>query len=277
MKRILRWTAGDCSKVGACILNESIKKAKYIFKDYNFNFFVCLNSKNQFIEKICLKNKVELYKPDWDSFPLSKSIIPESYDINAPVGVPRGRQGSFWKLCPPRIEINSHEIVCDNDLIFQKLPTEIECFLESDANLISEEYIFSLGKYFKYINKPYNSGLYGLRPNYNFGMKILEKWKETKSMSPLLSRDEQGLIILTLLSDKFIEISKEKTCFVFDQGEPIKATYKIIKENGFECKIVNNIEYKQSKLEKSVIHFLGANRTISHQYWNIYKKCKIII
>lgn len=276
MKRILRWTVGDCSKIGAFILNESIKKAKHIFKNYNFDLCVCLNSENKFIENICLKNKVELYKSNWDSFPLPKSIIPGNYDINSPSGIPRGRQGSFWKLCPPRLDINSYEIICDNDLIFQKIPEEINKFLDSDCNLITEECVFSFGKYARYINKPYNSGLYGLRPNYDFKLKILEKWRETNSMSPLLSRDEQGLIVLTLLADKFIEIPKEKTCFVFDQGESEKVNYKIIEENGFECKVVSNMEYKPSKLQKDMIHFLGANRMKRHFYLSKYRSLKML-
>jgi hypothetical protein len=271
MDRIFRWTIGDCGEVGTSILNTAVQNAKSIFRDYNFKFYVCLNSENKNVEKICVKNKIELYRSDWNSFPLPKSIIPESYDINSFSGVPRGRQGSFWKLCPPRLDLNSYEIVCDNDLIFQRSPGEIKEFLDSDKNLVTEEHIFSLGKYSKYINKPYNSGLYGLRPNYDFGLELFDKWKETQSMSPLLSRDEQGLIILTLTSDKFIEISREKTCFVFDQGEPKEANYKIIRENGFECQIVSNIEYMKSKLEKDMIHFLGANRIGSHFYWNKYK------
>lgn len=272
MDKIFRWTIGDCSPIGISILEKSIQQAKKIFKDFNFKFFVCLNSNSPTVEKICLKHKIELINPKWESFPLPKEIIPEDCDLRSPHGIPRGRQGSFWKLCPPRISINSHEIVCDNDLIFNKCPKEIKNFLDSERTLVTEENIFSFGKYKKHISKPYNSGLYGLPPNYDFTKKIIETWKKTGQMQPLLSRDEQGIILLTLLSNgNYIEIPKEKTCFVFNDGEAELVEYQNIKENTFDSYIVKNIKFRKSKLDKDMIHFLGANRNTKHSYWNAYR------
>ena len=277
--KIFRWTIGDVSQIGISILEKSIIQAKKNLLKFNFNFYVCLNfsDNNKAVEKICLDNKIEIIKTNWDSFPLPKEIIPKEYNLNSLCGIPRGRQGSFWKLCPPRLEINSYEIVCDNDIIIQNCPNEIEEFLNCNKTLISEENVYSLGKYTKYISKPYNSGLYGFPPNYNFGAKIFKKWEETGCMQPLLSRDEQGIIILTLKSEDYIEIPKEKTCFVFDQGEAIFAKYEIIKENGFDSQIVKEINYKKSELKKDILHFLGANRSDTHFYWEQYKLKRILI
>ena len=269
MRRIFRWTIGDCSEIGISILEHSIRSAKKLLTD--FEFYVCLNSDSCKVEKICLKNKVELVKPNWNSFPLPENIIPKEYDLNSKSGIPRGRQGSFWKLCPPRLDINSYEIVCDNDLILKKIPSEINDFLKSDVPFISEEVVYSLGKYTKYLSKPYNSGLYGLPPNYDFGKELFLKWEETGSMNPLLSRDEQGLIALTITSKNFINIPEYKTCFLFHEGEPEKACYDQIKENGFDCLTVKTISYSKSKMNKDVLHFLGANRKKFHFYWNQYE------
>lgn len=265
MNRIFRWTIGDCSDIGVSILDTAIKRAKILFSKYNFKFFVCLNTdlENQKIEKICIRNKVELIKSNWNNFPLPQDIIDS--------------KGSFWKLCPCRLEKKSYEIVCDNDLVFQRVPIEIEEFLESDKNILTEEYIFHLGKYTKYFSKPYNSGLYGFPPGYDFEDNLILKWKETNSMSPLFSsRDEQGIVCLTLISSPFLEISKKKTCFVFDQGEPNKIFYKSVFENGFESKIVSEIIFNKSKLNKDMIHFLGSNRRNSHYYWKKYMNSKLL-
>lgn len=270
MKNIFRWTVGNASKIGESILETSIFKAKRLFNKFNFLFIVCLNSENKTIEKICLRNRVELIRTDWFSFPLPIEIIPKEYDINAEHGVPRGRQGSFWKLCPPRIDINSYELICDNDLIIQKLPEELEEFLVSNRNLILEENIFSFGKYFKFIDKPYNSGLYGLCPSYDFEKLLVQQWQDTGRMQPLLSRDEQGLIISTLKKQNPIEIPKEKVCFVLNKGETINGEYQIIKENEFESKIVKNISLKSPSFDKHIVHFLGANRVDNHDCWSQY-------
>jgi hypothetical protein len=276
MNKIFRWTIGDTSEIGISILERSIVKVKDIFKKYDFKFFVCLNSNSRRVEKICIRNKINLIKTSWDSLPLPKEIVPEHYDIRSPFGIPKGRQGSFWKLCPPRLDIGSYEIVCDNDIIFQKFPKEIELFLSSNSNLVTGEHVFCFGKYTKYISKPYNSGLYGFPPNYDFGENILKTWKKYNSMRPLLSRDEQGLVTLTLISKSFIEIPKEKTCFVFNEGEPDCVEYNLINENGFDCQIVSKIKHKKSKLDKDMIHFLGSNRMDSHFYWSKYKS-KLIL
>jgi len=263
MKKIFRWTVGNVSKIGLDILDKSIEQAKKNLSKFDFAFYVCLNSDIKEAEKICLKHRVEIIKTSWDSFPIPKNSIEDK--------VPRGRRGSFWKLCPPRLFLDSYEIISDNDVVFQKCPIEIEEFLNSNKTLVLEENIFSFGKYTKFISEPYNSGLYGLPPEYDFAKKIVDKWSETEFMNPLFSRDEQGLIILTLISTDYIKIPKEKCNFVFDQGEFESAEYEKIFENGFESQVVKKIKFKKSKLENDIIHFLGANRQEYHSYWNKYK------
>lgn len=276
MKRIFRWTVGDVSSQGIDILKESIKQTKKNLKNLNFEFYICCNSDESKIGKICLETNVQLIVQNWEKdFPLP-NIIPEEYDIGSKCGIPKGRQGSFWKICPPRIDINSYEIIADNDVIINKLPIEIEEFLSQKKVLVCEDNLMAFGKYTKFIKpkKPYNSGLFGVYPGFDFKNNLIKKWEDTNRMCPLMSRDEQGLIIATLLDSDFIEISKEKTCFVFHEGEGSKSYYEYFLENNFETQKIIGIDFKKCKLEKEILHFLGANRQNYHYYWNLYKRNK---
>lgn len=279
MKKIFRWTIGDTSSQGIDILKESIKQTKKNLKNLNFEFYVCCNSDEDKIKKICLEAKVELIVQDWErDFPLP-NIIPEEYDVNVKCGTPKGRQGSFWKICPPRIDIDSYEIVADNDVLIQKCPIEIKEFVNQKKVLVCEDNLMAFGKYTKFINpqKPYNSGLFGFYPGFDFKNNLIKKWKDTGRMHPLMSRDEQGLIISTLLDYDSIEIPKEKTCFVFHEGEGDRSYYEYFLENNFETQKIIGIEFRKCKLEKEILHFLGANRQEYHKYWKFYKKNKKIL
>jgi hypothetical protein len=271
MNRILRWTVGDTSDIGISILNESIKVAKKTLCHLNFEMIVCSNSNSDRVSKICHENKILLYEAKWADFPLPEQTIPFCDDLHARPGVPKGRQGSFWKLCPPRIDIDSHEIVCDNDILIQRCPEEIERFVQEDKTLICEDEIFSLGKYTKFLGKPYNSGLYGLPPKFDFSQMILNKWKESGSMEPLMSRDEQGLISLALTTHEFIIIPIRKICMAFEEGMPASVDYIKTKENGYETQRVSSIKFSDKPMNREILHFIGANRRESHKYWSQYK------
>lgn len=275
-KKILRWTIGDTNQQGIDILKESIRQAKKVLKQFNFDFYVCANGTTEQVEKICLENQIKLVTPNWtNEFPLP-NVVSKNYDINSELGVPNGRQGSFWKICPPRLHINSYEIVLDNDVIIKKCPKEFCEFLNKQKVMLWEDNLMTFGKYTKFIKnpKPYNSGLYGLPPKFDFKNLLIKKWQETKKMQPLMSRDEQGLIIATLLDFDFIEIPKEKTCFVFNEGQGKKSYYEQLMENGFQTQKIIKIDFEKSKLEREILHFLGANREENHHYWNLYCRFK---
>lgn len=279
MNKIFRWTIGDTNSQGIDILKESIKQTKKSLKNLGFEFIVCCNGNKEKVEKICLETKTNLFIQNWkNDFPLP-DIIPKEHDIDSAVGIPSGRQGSFWKLCPPRLDIDSYEIVADNDVIIQKRPDEIEIFLEKNKVLISEDNLMAFGKYTKYIKskKFYNSGLFGLPPEFDFKKLLIKKWEETNKMQPLMSRDEQGLIVATLLDFNFIEIPKEKTCLVFSEGQGKMSKYDHFTENGFETQKINFIEFEPCKLDREIFHFLGANREEAHKYWKFYSKNKKIV
>lgn len=267
----MRWTVGDASKLGLSILEESIRAAKITLSHLNLDMVVCSNSSSDQVKKICLQYDVILHEPEWSNFPLPPHSVLSFGPIPAP---PRGRLGSFWKICPPRISLNSHELVCDNDVIIQRPSEELERFFFEEKTLVSEDHIFSLGKYTNFLDRPYNSGLYGLPPNFDFGQALLNAWRDTGSMCPLLSRDEQGLIslVLTMHKNGFIAIPNKKICMAFDEGLPISAEYRSEIENGYDTQVVSSIQFaKRFSLNSDILHFIGANRRSFHRHWSRYK------
>lgn len=269
---ILRWTIGDVTKAGLEVLNLSIVKTKKSLHRFNFKFFVCSNANDDFeIKKICLKQNVIFFKSLWDTFPLPEDTLEDK------IQNPKGRLGSFWKLCPPRLELNSYEIVLDNDVIIQKSPLEIEKFLNSDQVLIKEENVVNLGKYYNFSNIGYNSGLYGFPPNYNFKEKIHEYWLETGALKPLFSKDEQGLIVMTLKKQSHIIIPNSKILYLLHDGIAKNITYEKKIEHGYLSQHLDIKKYEfPSSFKSEIIHFLGINRTSNHQFWQLYKQMKML-
>jgi hypothetical protein len=253
MNKIFRWTIGNASKIGLEILRESIIQAKKNLSD--FDFYVCSNSDSEKVHDLCKRQKV-------------KHLI-QTKNINLPFET----IGSFWKLSPARIDLSSYEIICDNDLILAKRLDEINYFLKSDVPLICEENLFCFGKFSKFIDRPYNSGIYGLPPGFDFEARLIKKWIEKKSMVPLNSyNDEQGLIILTLLDFSPIKISIDNVCYMFNEGEPIEAKYVVLFENEFETKKIQKIKYKNPEIiNKKLFHFISANRNENHKFWKQYR------
>lgn len=273
MNGILRWTVGDVSEVGFSILEESIRLAKKNLAHLNLDMVVCSNSDFVRVQKICSRNNIHFYESSWDDFPLPKESVPSLIEDDVCGRPPRGRQGSFWKLCPPRLNLNSHELVCDNDLLIQNSTEEMELFFLGDKTLLCEDEIYSLGKYTKFVGKPYNSGLYGLPPGFNFKDALLDSWNNTGSMSPLLSRDEQGLISTTLIGCKsgFLTVPSGKICMAFDEGSPTGAEYFIDHENGHDTQKVSSIRFSKCDFDRDILHFIGANRKNKHRQWRSYR------
>jgi hypothetical protein len=273
MTKILRWTIGDQSGIGLSILEESIRTAKKNFSHLGLDYVVCSNSSSKELEGICLRNRVDILDSSWESFPLPHDVVPLVDDQGEKTSTPRGRQGSFWKLCPARICVDSHELVCDNDVVFQTCPSEIDDFFHGEKALISQDLVCSLGKYTRFVGTPYNSGIFGLPPKLDFAFELQKTWSSFGKMSPLYSRDEQGLISLCILGWRsgFITVPASKIRMLFDEGCPRLATYIDDIENGFPTQRVAEIFFSKGSLDGEVLHFIGANRRNVHRYWSLYK------
>jgi hypothetical protein len=210
----------------------------------------------------------------WESLKKSIKILPRSYpefdlvlchnnltsdQINnlTDMGIKTYKQtqnylkvgSSGWKLIPPRLRIESHELWLDNDVIIQKRLPSIDKWLESKTGIISHGLYGLYGKYKKFIKEGLNlnAGVFGLPAYFDFEQKINELYNLVLESLPLnMPFDEQGLVS-TIISNipGFIKIPKEEI---------------IICERGSEV-----------KLAVAGMHFVGINRG-NKEAWQIYKK-----
>jgi len=181
MKPIIRWTVGP--KKYLCddlILRKSIKNFQLIYGD-KFEYFLCFNGRNE-SEFFDIKN-VNFYQ--------------QSHIKN--MDVPKGVS---WKLYPPRLNIKTHEIFIDHDLIIIDKIDKILNFVENKNHFIYSRSLHRNYGQFDSKVKPgfrLNSGLFGVPPNFNFvGIEEI-KWDQYF--------DEQGFVASLLCQQKnLIEI-----------------------------------------------------------------------
>jgi hypothetical protein len=104
-----------------------------------------------------------------------------------------------WKIYPPRIRKDSHEIIIDNDIILLNKIPQIEEFLSSsDKHILTHPICRSLGFYDEFVPKGFdaNSGIIGFPPGYDFAGDItkyscnIDEWDN--------HFDEQGLVTYCL-------------------------------------------------------------------------------
>jgi hypothetical protein len=254
IKSVFRWVFGDGNIRGFRVLKESMRSGLASMSHLGLTFCVCYNgSKPDRVRRLCEKNGVlfHLQKPD------------ESY--------PWPHRGSFWKLCPPRVS-DGYEIVCDNDAIIRKCPTEIEKFMGGSVPFISGDYIFAFGRYRGHIGKPLNSGLYGLPPGWKFQDSLVDSWRLAGSEDSLRPySDEQGLISMTITKSDHIEIPPHKICFASRFGSPVSAEYR---DDGS----IASMKFDKPDYTRDVVHFVGINsEEKTHLLWKSCPTRKIFM
>lgn len=307
---IVRWTLGAANRKSSYrILDKSISAMINLYSD-RFDYYVLYNDDVKDYEIDFLKNKhkkVSFLKQDWKFCPI-KLEVPNVYvtDLthhNANQKI----NGSFWKICPPRLDKNVHEIILDNDLIFLKKPKAIEDFLSrSDKNFIIKDSNRYLGPYadlFVKEKQGFNSGIIGLRPNYDFEKDIIKYSCYLDNKNDY--GNEQGLLTYTLYttdpiigsSENFVGIHSDKIFLNCVSDE----RYKSLKEKDFDKRIFLhfflkqefNFEYLKEDLRRNapyavlltkkdsldsirkafenaeVIHFLASNR-VFHFPWKYF-------
>ncbi|RTK95655.1 MAG: hypothetical protein EKK64_06165 [Neisseriaceae bacterium] len=273
MKPLFRWIIGDVSQEGFHILSEAVRNITTFYKN-DFDFLICSNAENLNsnieLKKISKRFKVDVYQQSWTDLPIDESFI---FKKEKSI-----RDGTFWKICPPRMRLESHEIICDNDIVFTQPIKLINEFLEKNIILMMKEDAFCAGKYFKLFNENenYNSGFYGLPPNYDFEKKLKENWENNGRYNGLLWRDEQGLVTSTLKKEKHITIESEEIIHLFSTGRCYSYEFEIIEENKIKSRIMKNMKFKDFKLsnKEKGYHFLGANRE-RHDKWIEHKRNSI--
>lgn len=274
-KPLFRWIVGDVSFDGLRILHKSIQSVAKLYKN-EFDFLVCSNASDVGCKKRLQSMSdalgVQIYEQSWADLPISQSAVLKEFDINANIGIPQGRQGTFWKMCPPRMRLNSHEIVCDNDILIVDHIDKINEFLESDKVLLMKEDAFCVGKYFSLFEdkESYNSGLYGLPPYYDFAEDLRATWKDNGEYHSLLWRDEQGLITATLKKQSHITITE--IVHLFNEGRCSDYKFETIDENKIKSRVMKSMTFSKHNfsLYDKGYHFLGVNRQ-SHAMWHEYQ------
>jgi hypothetical protein len=278
MKPIIRWTIGSVQKSGYDILCQSIKN---IIKLYSkkFEYFVCYNDVDlKEINKLKNIFNINFIEQKWESCPL---MLPKPAEQNK---ITKQKiNGSFWKICPPRLEINTHEIILDNDLIFLKKPKIIEEFLSvdnknlivKDSNSNTNQTFGIYEKLFRNKNQGYNSGVIGLYPSYDFKKHIVNNF--LKNENHLNYSDEQGLLIKTLMDSNHLvgdtkDFSDIRTNFLYCSC----LTKETIEKHGLQknktTQINKKLLYDVFK-NSSVVHFIKSNRE-KNLAWEYFQKTK---
>lgn len=283
-KPILRWTIGNTHKENSYeILSYSIKNIHKIYEN-QFDYFVCYNDVNlEKLEKIKNKyKKINFLKQSWSDCPLD---LEEPNEIKKVLN--QKLNGSFWKICPPRIDKTTHEIILDNDLIFLKKSKTIDKFLKSNKNLIIRDSNLYLGKYEKLFpneKQGYNSGVIGLAPKYDFEKDIIKNYSLVKQEEKLDFAEEQGLLTYTLFSTNPIIGDAEEFAgihcdLVYLNCLPGRKEQKNKDKNKNKFIFIDkNTKLLEEIFEyASVVHFLGANRYEKHIGWEHFKNKKMKI
>jgi hypothetical protein len=277
MKPIIRWTIGNAlTNASYEILRESVVAIKKLYHN-NFEYFICYNEGVD-VKKIKVKN-VNLIRQNWEDCPIK---LKKPIKINAKTN--QKLNGSFWKICPPRLSIDTHEIILDNDLIFLKKPKIIESFLSTNnKNLIIEDSKVYLGEYEKlFENKKqgYNSGVIGLCPGYDFEKDIFNNFNLIDNKEDLDYGQEQGLLMYSLYktnpligsAEDFVGIHAEKIYLNSLSSSFSEYELEKIKDLDRNKFIEINVEIlERIFFESEVVHFLESNRKNDHKAWKYFK------
>jgi hypothetical protein len=239
-KPLARWTIGPTSNIGMEILKESVTIFEQIYPE--FDTVVCYNN----IEAPNLSSKLFKQEESQIDYPLSEAETSfENLENRA------GMIGSGWKLCPPRLEINSHELWIDNDIIISGRIKEIDKWLDGDYCLVSEGRHRLYGIFEKDIKPDLKicAGLFGLPPSFDFAAKIYTNCKKELKGIPLGHYDEQGLVA-SIITNSQHEIVPFSSLSIVERKEKLPVGVP-------------------------AFHFVGANRTESHSGWSQYAEKKI--
>ena len=234
-KPVLRWSVGETTKEGLKCLRMSVKSAIAIYRD-RFDYHICHNGIG--------KARLEYL----ERFPV-QFVQQEKHSSELLIKPRKGNP--CWKLYPPRLARDTHEIFIDNDLILYKPLPMIDEFLgKSDMFFISEAIRRSYGSFDRLVKHCYNlnTGLMGLPPGYDFGQEINRSIKERR-LAWSNHLEEQGLVS-HLLCKKNLGVVTLSQVYVCHEELPYnKGTHGI--------------------------HFVGLNRGFK-KYWKRYINSEVI-
>lgn len=168
-KPLIRWTVGPPrSRFDDAILRRSVLNFRALYGD-RFDHVLCVNGRDGL-----------------DLADLGVEIIAQTSVEGAPEP-----SGVAWKLYPPRLRPDAHEIFIDHDIVFVERIGKIEAFLSSSDTFIYSQSFSVDGRYgsFRAQVPPgfrLNSGFFGVPPGFVFDLSSVEGWREYF--------DEQGFV-----------------------------------------------------------------------------------
>jgi hypothetical protein len=228
MGPIARWTIGKTNSDGYECLKMSIES---FLRFYDAEVVICHNA------------PVESLPVDLRRF----RLIDQSLHLD----VGPQPKGVAWKLYPPRIDINCHEICIDNDIVFNTEIKEINKFFKLKCTLMLEDNSRTYGRFEKHVPPGFkiNSGIYGMPPGFDLESFVRfysgENWEKNAFYQHDKSEtfDEQGIVALALLSHPDYLIIPNKT--------------------------VANCEHVFTEAKGN--HFIGLNRRNFHGPFRLYR------
>lgn len=182
MKPLVRWTIGPTTREGFECLYLSIRS---FLRFYDVEPVLCFNCDPSCLPDFAIKKHDQrAHQAD--------SVIPK---------------GVAWKLYPPRLAPERHELFIDNDIVFCEPIPEITHFFNSDSTLLLEGNSRTYGRFERYVPPGFqiNSGIFGLPPGFNLTKYMrfygVTTWEEnaTGRHAPSKTFDEQGLVATALL------------------------------------------------------------------------------
>ena len=208
MKPLIRWTIGSCEDLGYDVLKHSVNLMRRMYED-RVDYIVSYNRPVQ-MDKL-YELDIELYEQDKDCLPIVAKDV-------------------AWKLYPPRLRPESHELHIDNDLVlFNKLPEIEEFFKQEDLFLYSEGMYGLYGNFRNMVPENFilNSGFIGLPPGIDYEYEVLrflpDYWDDRF--------DEQGLVATIISRQKNLKIGLEKISICEDSFIEASHGYHFVKCN----------------------------------------------
>jgi hypothetical protein len=186
----VRWTVGDVSPRGFAALRLSILGATRLFGAHAA-YAVCVNT----------IAPAEARARTGDT-PKSVRWIAADADLPSfltPFLDAGLAEGVAWKLAPPRLFPDRHELSLDNDCIVWDLPSALEEWLaDPDGRLLASDVIPALGRFATIVGpRALNTGMRGLPPGLDLGALLAETLAAHPGPLPT-ELDEQGLQVAAL-------------------------------------------------------------------------------
>lgn len=228
MKPLMRWTIGNSTPLGMQVLAHSVRSATRLYGDV-FDFVICHNFLAPGDYDLIASLGVPLHEQHQSQMPL-QVVSPKE------VG---SRQGSGWKLCPPRLRPEAHELWLDNDIVICRRLDDIDHWLQSDATIVSEGLGRLFGRYAPLIPDHMRlcAGFFGVPPGYDLSALM----SALATFQPLVEWDEQGLTCACLVAHP-------------------------------HCIVTQQVVICETKsADAPALHFVGVNRAERHPGWSHYR------